>query len=138
MFHLSEHAGWERAHDPHMWWRYNCRESSPKTCPLCLSLHGTHYRGDELDIVFPFHIHRRVNMIKPMTHLHCRCRLEWTGRSKNVLLRPHGWLEGKRKIPEIPKTVAGRPVSDVLVPSQLRLRKKIVRYARETWRHTYG
>jgi len=133
---IFEHAGFERAHDPHHWWVYDARETSPKTCPLCLSLHGTDYRGDEIDMAFPYHIHIRVNAIKANAHAprdyHCRCLLHWAGRTKDVL--DFRWGTRKPRIPDIPKKVAGRPVEDVLTPDLRRMRKKIVKYARETWK----
>lgn len=136
MFRLLEHVGSEKAHNSHHWWIYDARETSPVTCPLCLSLHGSHYRGDEIEGAFPYHIHMRVNAIRAQAHAprdyHCRCVLRWGGRTRDVLERPYG--VGKRKVPEIPKTVRGRPVEDLLTRDLRKMRRKIVRYARETWR----
>lgn len=127
---LIEHAGWMRAHDPHVWWIFDSRETSPKTCPLCLSFHGTHYRGDEIDTAFPRHIHLRVNAIKCMVHPHCRCLLRWTGRSKDVLEQPYGYaLKRAAKMPTIPKRQEPK-----LSPSQKREFKRVAKIARETWR----
>lgn len=133
MLRLLEHAGSEKAHSARHWWAFNCRQTSLETCPLCLSLHMTDYRGDGIDTAFPRHIHMRVNMIKARVHPHCRCRLESAGMSKDVLTNPYG-MRRPRRIPEVPKRVAGRPVEDVLSKSQRRERKQIVKYARETWR----
>jgi len=137
MFRLLEHAGWMRAHDPHHWWVFDCRETSPKTCTLCLSLHTTHYRGDELDNAFPYHVHRHVNAIKANAHMprdrHCRCMLRWAGRTE--LVRPNPYVRDRPpKVPEIPKTVARRPVEDRLTPDLMRMRKRIVKHARESYR----
>lgn len=134
MLRLYEHAGWEKAHDPHMWWTFDARETSPKTCPLCLSLHMTQYRGDRIDEAFPYHIHMRVNAIKAYVHPNCRCVLRWAGSTVGVWKVPMGWLKHRPKLPKIPKTVAGRPVEDVLSALQRVHRKQIVRHAPEIYR----
>lgn len=133
MFKLFEHAGWERAHDPHMWWVYDARITSPKTCMVCLSLDGTHYRGDAIYTAFPYHYHRTVNVIKPQVHPHCRCRLIWAGRSVDVLATPVGLRKKPRK-PEIPKFVGRRHRPIDLSPSQRRQFKTITKHAREIYR----
>ena len=129
MFQLFEHAGFEKAHDPHTWWTYEARVTSPKTCELCIALDGTNYRGDELDLAFPYHIHLRVNAIKANTHMprdpYCRCLLRWAGRTKDVLEAPYGMRKPRK--PKIPKKVK-------LVPDEKRMFKKVAKHARETWR----
>lgn len=130
MLHLFEHAGFLDAHDPHHWWLYDARETSPKTCQLCLSLHGTHYRGDELELAFPFHRHMRVNTIKANAHMprdpHCRCRLVWTGRTEDILQNPYGILKRGPEKPKVPKKVS-------LGKDEKRMFKRITRHARETY-----
>lgn len=133
MFELSEHASFE--HSSRDWWMYTPRATSGKTCLTCLSLYMTHYRGDEVELAFPYHIHVAVNKIRVMVHPNCRCVLWWTGRTEEPWERPFGWLQGKPKAPEIPTKVYGRPVEDELSPSQDYQRKQITKYAREVWRH---
>jgi len=99
---LFEHAGWDKAHDPHMWWIYDSRETSPRTCPVCLGLHGTVYRGDEVLQAFPYHVHMQVNAIKARVHPNCRCVLRWAGRSKDVLSSPLGLVKHHEK-PQLPR-----------------------------------
>ena len=131
---LLEHAGHVKSHDPHVWWSFDARQTSPKTCPICLSLNGSNYRGDEVDNAFPYHIHRTVADIKTLVHPHCRCVLRWAGRTEDVLKVPYGFITRKVRHPTIPKELQGQ-----LSPSQLRLRKQIVKYARETYkRKHYG
>lgn len=133
---LLEHVGSERAHDPHHWWIFDARETSPVTCPLCLSLHGSHYRGDAIDFAFPYHMHMHVNAIKARAHeprdRNCRCVLRWAGRTKDILQNPYG-VSRSPKVPKIPKTLRGRPVEDVMSKSDRILRKHIVKHARETF-----
>lgn len=129
MLRLLEHVGFAKAHSPLHWWIFDSRETSPKTCPLCLSLHGTHYRGDEIDGAFQHHIHLRVNAIKAMVHPHCRCLLQWTGKSEDVLEAPYGYvLKRAPKVPTIPKKQL-----PMLSPSQRREFRRVAKIARETW-----
>ena len=130
MLRLSEHAGFLDAHDSHHWWIYDARVTSPRTCPFCIALDGTHYRGDELDLAFPFHIHLRVNAIKARAHMprdpHCRCMLRWAGRTIDVMPAPYGVIRKPKKA-EVPKKVK-------LNPDEKRMFKKAARHARETFR----
>lgn len=126
MLSLYEHAGWEQAHDPHMWWIFDARETSPKTCPLCLTLHGHQFRGDGLNMAFPYHIHLRVNAIKAMVHPHCRCVLRWAGRTEQIYKTAVVGGLAKRKVKSLPqkqKVKAGR-----LSPFLKRQKKAIMRY----------
>jgi len=118
--------GFEKAHDSHSWWIYDARVTSPRTCPVCLALDGTHYRGDELDLAFPYHIHLRVNAIKALVHPHCRCILRWSGRSRDVLATPIGM----RKKPVKPQL----PAKQRLTPKQHIRWWQITRHARECYR----
>ena len=133
MLRLFEHAGFEDAHSPNTWWIYDAKETSPKTCQLCLGLDGTHYRGDEIELAFPYHMHLRVNAIKTNTHMprdpHCRCVLRWAGRTKDVLQNPYGILKRKAKKPTLPKKVS-------LNKDERRMFKKVARHARETYGKT--
>lgn len=137
---LLEHAGSLKAHDSHSWWIFDARETSVKTCPLCLSLHGSHYRGDAIDFAFPYHMHLRVNAIRARAHeprdRNCRCVLRWAGTTKDVLESPFG-VRRPPKIHRIPKKLRGRPVEDELTKSDRNLRKHIVKHARETKRVRY-
>lgn len=127
---LFEHAGFAKAHDAHMWWIYDARVTSPKTCPVCIGLDGTHYRGDEIESAFPYHVYMRVNAIKAKVHLHCRCVLRWAGRSEDVLAAPIGL----RKKPEKPQLRKEEREPKKLSPSQHLLWWRITRHARETFR----
>ena len=119
-------------HDPHSWWIYDPRETSGKTCPTCLGLIGTHYRGDEVEFAFPYHVHLRANTIRAKVHPHCRCRLIWTGRTKTVNENPYGILKRPAQKAELPSKVAGKIID--LSPSQKRLYDRTSGYARETFR----
>ena len=131
MLRLFEHIGSEKAHDPHAWWIFDARVTSPVTCSLCIGLDGTHYRGDEIEAAFPYHIHLRVNAIKARAHMprdpYCRCVLRWAGRSKDVLATPVGLRKAPRK-PEVPKKLG-------FSKDEKRMFKRITRHARETWRN---
>lgn len=127
MFHLFEHAGFEDAHDEHHWWIYDARVTSPKTCLVCIALDGTHYRGDEIELAFPYHVHMRVNAVKAMVHPHCRCVLRWAGRTEDVMTAPYG-IRRPRKKAVIPKRVKPK-----LSPDQKRQFKTITKHAREVY-----
>jgi len=125
-------------YDPHVWWIFDARVTSPRTCPVCLALDGTKYRGDELANAFPYHVVLNVNTVKPMVHPHCRCRLRWAGRSKDVLVSPYGMRNPKRKLPELPyQYTAGRRLKPLtpqkLSPSQHFKWINITRWARECY-----
>lgn len=64
---------------------------------------------------------------------HCRCLLRWAGRTKDVMPNPYV-RKRPPQTPDIPKKVAGRPVEDVLTPDLRKMRKRIVKHARETFR----
>lgn len=130
MLSLSEHVGFAKAHDAHAWWIYDARMTSPKTCPVCLSLDGTHYRGDEIEAAFPYHLHMAVNRIKAKVHRFCRCVLRWAGRSRDVLSTPLGL----RKKPEKPQLRKQEREPKAMSASQHFLWWKITKYARETLR----
>jgi len=115
----------------HNWWLFDSRQTSGKTCPTCLALHMTHYRGDEIHAAFPYHRIIRANRIKAMVHPHCRCVLVWTGRTKDILNNPYGISDRKAKAAELPSKVAGRKIE--LSPSQKRLYDRTSGYARETF-----
>ena len=115
-----------------MWWLFDSRETSGKTCPTCLATHLNHFRGDELQSAFPYHVIQRVNRIKAKVHPHCRCVLVWTGRTKDVMQNPYGILKRPAKKAKLPDSVAGRDIS--LTPSQKRLYKRTNKFARETFR----
>jgi hypothetical protein len=119
-------------YSPHNWWIFDSRETSGKTCPVCLSLHLTHYRGDEIHAAFPYHIQVSANKMKAMVHPHCRCRLIWTGYTKDIMDNPYGILKRPAKKAELPAKVAGRQID--LSPSQAKLYKKTSKHARETFR----
>lgn len=125
MFRLFEHAGYESAHDSHTWWIYDARVTSPRTCQVCIALDGTHYRGDEIDAAFPFHIHMRVNAVKAMVHPNCRCVLRWAGRTIDVMQAPYGIRREPKKAVVPKKVKLGR--------SEKRLFRKVARHARETY-----
>ena len=110
-------------YDEHHWWIYDPRMTSPKTCILCMALDGTHYRGDELYMAFPYHEIMHVNAIKAMVHPNCRCVLRWAGRSEDLLTSPYG-LKAKPDKPEIPKKYD-------LTPDKRRQFGKIAKVARE-------
>ena len=120
--HIKEHAGYLEAHDPHMWWIFDANVTSPRTCPVCLALDGTHYRGDDLDSAFPYHIHLRVNAIRPMVHPNCRCMLRWAGRTEQILNAPYGLKKKKSEQPEVE-----------LTPKQRLQVNKFISFARETY-----
>jgi len=127
---LSEHAGWEKAHDAHHWWMFDARLTSPKTCEICKALDGTVYRGDGIAAAFPYHIHMAVNAIKALVHPHCRCRLRWVGRTEKVQVR-HILTrrdDRERKRPQLPKKQRG-----LLSPSQHLIWWRTSHYARETF-----
>ena len=129
MLRLFEHAGFEPAHDEHHWWIYDARVTSPRTCQVCIALDGTHYRGDEIDLAFPFHLHMRVNAIKALVHPNCRCVLRWTGRTKDVLTQPYGLLDRGPKRAKIDvKTLKKMKRSD------LQGWWRVARFARETFK----
>jgi len=65
--------------------------TSPKTCELCKALDMTDWRGDWIPTAFPYHIHERVNAIKAMVHINCRCRLRWAGRTEQIYETPLGF-----------------------------------------------
>jgi hypothetical protein len=119
-------------YDPHDWWLFDSQQTSSKTCPTCLALHMTHYRGDEIPSAFPYHVWMRANRIKAMVHPHCRCVLVWTGRTKDILNNPYGILRRPAQKAELPDKVAGRKIE--LSPSQRQLYDRTVDYARETFR----
>ena len=125
---LSEHAGWDvgatNAHSPNVWWIYDARETSPKTCSLCLTLHGHQFRGDGLDYMFPYHIHLRVNAIKAMVHPNCRCILRWAGRTEEPTT--HAIVGGftTRKIKDLPEEAKVR--AGQLSPFQKVQKRKIL------------
>jgi len=125
-------------YDPHVWWLYDSRVTSPRTCPVCIGLDGTHYRGDEVPLAFPYHMLLRVNVIKPMVHPNCRCLLRWAGRSEDVLEAPYGMRNPKLEKPELPRGgLAGRRLQPLepeqLSPSQHFKWWQITRHARETF-----
>ena len=112
-------------YDPHVWWIFDARVTSPRTCPVCLALDGTKYRGDELANAFPYHVVLNVNTVKPMVHPHCRCRLRWAGRSKDVLVSPYGIRKPK---------AGGQLEKQRLSPSQRFKWINITRWARECYK----
>ena len=136
--YIKEHVGFDiigdkpGQHSNKFWWLFDSRESSGKTCPTCLGLHMTHYRGDEVPDAFPYHTHMRVNRLRAKVHPHCRCVLAWTGRTKTVMKNPYGVSKREAKKAVLPDKVAGRDV--VLSPSQRRLYKRTSKFARETFR----
>ena len=117
-------------YDPRMWWIYDARVTSPKTCNLCINLNGTHYRGDELYLAFPYHIQIRADAIKANAHMprdpHCRCILRWAGRTEDILQNPYGIL--KRK-PEKPKMSQDYPLGR----DEKKMFKRTTKHARETY-----
>ena len=115
-----------------MWWLFDSRESSGKTCNTCLALHMNHFRGDEIASAFPYHIQMAPNRIRAKVHPNCRCVLAWTGRTKDTLENPYGLLKRPADKATLPDRVAGRPI--VLSPSQKRLYDRTSGYARETWK----
>ena len=114
----------------HMWWVFDPRETSPKTCLTCISLQGSHFRGDEIASAFPYHQQRTVNTMRAFVHQHCRCRLIWTGRTKDVLKIPYGVLDREPERAEVPKKIE-------LSPSQQRMFDKAAKFSRETWRNRH-
>jgi len=128
MLRLFEHAGFEPAHSEYHWWIYDARVTSPRTCQVCIALDGTHYRGDEIDLAFPFHLHMRVNAIKALVHPNCRCVLRWAGRTIDVMQAPYG-IARKPKKAEVPKKIE-------LGKSERRMFKKVARHARECYGKT--
>ena len=123
---IVEHAGFERAHEPEMWWLFDARVTSPRTCKVCQALDGTHYRGDELDHAFPHHYHRTVNSIHPLVHPNCRCRLKWAGRSTDVLTYPIGKKPRTHGWPTVKKELVYK-----MSPSQRRSFSKVTTYSRD-------
>jgi hypothetical protein len=114
-------------YSPHNWWIFDAKQTSPKTCPVCQSLEGSHYRGDEIQAAFPYHIQKTANKIKAKVHPHCRCLLVWTGYTKDVVTNPYGILKRKRERVTVPEKID-------LSPSQSRMFRKVQKYSRETWK----
>lgn len=119
-------------YDAHTWWLFDSRESSEKTCPVCLGLHMTHYRGDAIQSAFPYHMAYLPNKLKAKVHPHCRCLLVWTGTTKSVMDNPYGILKRPAQKAELPAKVAGKKIE--LSPSQQRLWKRTSGHAKETYR----
>jgi len=129
MYNLIEQADRTDSYSPHNWWIFDAKQTSPKTCPVCQSLDGSHYRGDELQTAFPYHIQISANKIKAKVHPHCRCLLIWTGYTKDVLTNPYGILDRKRERVKIPEKDKVK-----LSPSQWRMWAGVAHYSRETFR----
>jgi len=108
-------------YDEHNWWIFDSRLTSPNTCELCQALDGTHYRGDELELAFPWHVPMRVNAIRAMVHVNCRCVLRWAGASIDVLASPYG-MKQKVDRPETPEDLS---------PSQQFGFRQVTKHARE-------
>jgi len=132
MLTLREQEDRTDPYNPHNWWIFDAKQTSPKTCPVCQSLDGSHYRGDELQTAFPYHIQISANKIKALIHPRCRCKLVWTGYTKDVVTNPYGILKRKRERVAVPDKVAGKKID--LSPSQSRMFKKVQKYSRETFR----
>ena len=81
---LYKHQGFY--HSKFDWWRYDAMQTSPRTCERCLDYHNNrnHWRGDQILIEFPNHVHVAVNQIHVMVHPHCRCNLWWLFRTEEV------------------------------------------------------
>ena len=114
----------------HAWWLFDPRETSPKTCPTCQSLGGSHYRGDELFSAFPYHIQMAANRMRAYVHPHCRCRLVWVGYTKDVLSNPWATLDKEREKITVPE-------DQKLSPSQQRMFNNVSRFSRETWKNRH-
>ena len=124
-------------YDPHVWWLFDSRVTSPRTCPVCIGLDGTHYRGDEVPLAFPYHLQLHVHLIKPMVHPNCRCRLVWAGRTEDVLEAPYGMKKPAYEPPQLPTPMRREdwksPGGQTLSPSQHFKWWQITRHARETF-----
>jgi len=127
MLTLREQEDRTDPYSPHNWWIFDAKQTSPKTCPVCMSLDGSHYRGDELHTAFPYHIQVSANKIRAKVHINCRCNLVCTGYTKDVVTNPYGILKRKRERVTVPKKID-------LSPSQNRMFKKVQKYSRETFR----
>lgn len=121
-----DHMGYH--HSPYDWWVFDARMTSPKTCEICKVLDRRTYRGDWIPERFPFHIHRSVNAIKAMVHLHCRCILRWAGRAEGIYASPTGILPPEQ-IAEM--WYPSEKELERLSPSQL---KAIFEFLREPYR----
>ena len=109
----------------HTWWLFDARQTSPKTCPTCQSLDGSHYRGDELPWAFPYLIDYTANKIKAKVHPNCRCLLVWVGYTKDVLSNPWATLGKEREKATVPEDQS-------LSPSQQKLFTRTAKFSRET------
>ena len=119
----ADHEGFH--HSEYDWWIFDARETSPKTCEVCLALHLTDWRGDWIPSRFPDHTHQSVNVIRAMVHPNCRCRLRWAGRTETVEEAPLG-AYGLKEV--------WRPTEkelEKLSPSQLEF---ILKFLREPWK----
>jgi hypothetical protein len=115
----ADHEGFH--HSNKDWWIFDARETSPKTCEVCLALHLTDWRGDWVLTQFPDHTHQAVNVIRAVVHPNCRCRLRWAGRSEGVYEAPLG---------EVGLKEVWRPSAkelEKLSPSQLKMIYKFLR-----------
>lgn len=118
----ADHEGFH--HSPFDWWIFDARETSPKTCPVCLGLHLMQYRGDRVLVLFPRHTHMAINAIRAWVHPHCRCVLRFAGREEEVRDSPLGLLS-----PEEAKEIWYPSPKELerLSPSQFALIRKFLR-----------
>ena len=122
----ADHEGYH--HSAYDWWIFRAFMTSPKTCELCKVLDMRDYRGDWIPRRFPYHIHKRVNMIKAKVHRWCRCRLQYAGRTKRIYSSPFGFLTPE-EVAKVWKPTAKE--LEKLTPSQLQY---IINFLRSPYR----